>query len=61
MTGGMANRAAEKAVENIVSDLSDRSGLSGAWDGIDDETKTVIQNWWIKVVEAAILEERGKW
>jgi hypothetical protein len=39
-------QAAGRAVAGIVEDLTGRSGLDGAWDSIDDETKVEILVRW---------------
>jgi hypothetical protein len=48
---------AESIVENILDDISDRSGLSNAWDDIDAATKLEIRGAWVKIVQDEIGEE----
>lgn len=45
---GIDRAAAEKIVDNLISDLSDRSGFG--WDGIDDETRGEIRAAWVGIV-----------
>lgn len=40
-----------QAVEAIVYDLTDRSGLSDEWDAIDEETQVEIKNKWSSIIE----------
>jgi hypothetical protein len=48
--------SAKEAVAAIVEDLSDRRGLSGQWDMIDDEMQVEITEVW----ERIILEDTAK-
>ena len=41
---------ARKAVDDIVSDLTDRSGLDGGWDSIDDDIQEEIKAEWVKII-----------
>ena len=41
------------AVEQIVADLSDRKGLSGQWDQIDDDIKEGIYKTWERIIQSA--------
>lgn len=43
-------KIAEKCVNSIIRDLSDRSGLDGAWDGIDDDIKAEIRKEWEDII-----------
>ena len=43
----------KKAVEQIVADLSDRKGLSGEWDQIDDDIKEEIYKSWERIIQSA--------
>ncbi len=47
---------AEKVVEKIVYDLSDRRGLRQEWEGIDDEIQKEIKSVWRSIIN----EELGK-
>jgi hypothetical protein len=46
----MDRKTAEKIVDKIIDDLSDRRGLSGEWDMIDDEIRHEIRETWIEIV-----------
>lgn len=50
---------AKRAVETIVNDLSDRRGLRGAWDSIDDERQDEIMKVWEHYVVEAFGEEES--
>lgn len=41
---------AKRIVEEIIFDLSDRRGLSGEWDMIDDDIKKEIKRKWTQIV-----------
>ena len=43
----------KQAVEQIVADLSDRKGLSGQWDQIDDDIKEGIYKTWERIIQSA--------
>ncbi len=45
---------AKDAVDEIIADLSDRGGLSNAWDDIDGETQNEIREEWKKLVLQAM-------
>lgn len=44
----------ERAVREIEYDLTDRRGLSGEWDQIDDDIKAEIRAAWAGIVKRAI-------
>ena len=46
----MMRETAQKIVEAIVLDMTDRSGLDGAWDSIDAETQAEIKACWLDIV-----------
>lgn len=46
--------AADAAVDQIIADLSDRRGLSGEWDAIDDDLKDEIRLEWVVIVSHEI-------
>lgn len=48
----IANISAE-AVDAIVFDITDRSGLDGMWEGVDWETRVEITGVWNQIVERA--------
>lgn len=50
MSKKKAKSIEQRIVEAIIYDLSDRRGLSGEWDGIDDETKAEIRETWAGIV-----------
>jgi hypothetical protein len=41
---------AEKIVNEILADLTDRSGLQNEWEQIDDGIQEEIKSEWIKIV-----------
>ena len=43
----------KNAVANILLDLSDRKGLGGEWDLIDDEIQEEIRKEWCVIIKAA--------
>ena len=45
---------ASDAVQAILDDMSDRSGLSNAWDDIDADIQNEIREEWIKLVLQAM-------
>lgn len=47
---GIVRKQAVKAVNLIVADLSDRRGLSGEWDQIDDDIKREIKSRWVDIL-----------
>lgn len=47
---------ASRIVDAIIRDLTDRGGLDGAWDSIDDDTQDEIRETWIQLV----IEESQK-
>lgn len=48
---------AEKIVEKILSDLTDRSGLDGAWDSIDSDIQEEIKETWVSIVDEHLEEQ----
>lgn len=50
---------AERIVDGIISDLSDRRGLGQEWDQIDDDIKDDIRNKWINDVEMEVRVEEN--
>jgi hypothetical protein len=46
----MNKEIADKIVEQIIFDLSDRRGLSGEWDGIDSDIKKEIMGEWSDII-----------
>ena len=46
---------ARKIVDEIVDDLSDRSGLGNKWDQIDEDVKNEIIDTWADIVFRRIL------
>ena len=50
----MDKKQAEKAVEDIIKDLSDRRGLKSEWCQIDDDIQEEIKSIWVSIIlEAA--------
>jgi hypothetical protein len=47
---------AKRIVQSIVDDFTDRSGLSDAWDSIDEDIQAEITDTW----ENIVCEEIGK-
>lgn len=45
---------AKNVVDEIIADLTDRGGLSNAWDDIDGETQDEIREEWKKLVLQAM-------
>lgn len=43
----------DNAVQGIIDDFTDRRGLSGAWDGIDDDIKEEIIETWKQIIRDA--------
>lgn len=55
----MTNRQkAARAVDAIITDLSDRRGLRHEWDQIDDDIKREIRHAWIAAVIEAFAVEK---
>ena len=48
------NVISEKIVDNIILDLTDRSGLQNVWEGIDDSVQKEIRMSWEKIVSDII-------
>lgn len=46
----MTRADARRAVDEIIKDLSDRAGLSGVWDGVDEETRAEIKSAWVAII-----------
>lgn len=46
----MTSHTAKKIVEALITDLTDRRGLSDAWDSIDQETQEEIMTKWSNLV-----------
>lgn len=46
---------AEEAVEAIIRDLRDRSGLQNAWDNIDGATRLEIRKRWAELVHDHVV------
>lgn len=53
------SKVARRIAEDLIFDLSDRRGLSHAWDGIDEEIRQGIRNVWELIVDQR-LKEKGK-
>ena len=47
-------RVAEKAIDKLLLDLSDRAGLGNCYDCIDDEIKAELRATWTKIIEEFI-------
>ena len=43
-------KTAEKIVNKIIDDLTDRSGLQNEWEGIDSYTQKEIKDTWIDII-----------
>lgn len=43
-------KIAKKIVDEIIKDLTDRSGLQNVWDSIDDECKEDIKDEWVNII-----------
>lgn len=56
----IVNICARKAVGKIVKDLSDRSGLNGAWYEIDANIRVEILDVWTQIVRDAIKKAVGE-
>jgi hypothetical protein len=54
LTAHGLRKAAERSVDRIWSDMTDRSGLS--FDDIDADTKREMRETWINIAESAIKE-----
>lgn len=50
MTNWLTKQQAEKIVDGIIYDLTDRRGLRQEWELIDDEIKEEIKECWVSVV-----------
>ena len=46
----------QRIVDAIIFDLSDRRGLSGEWDGIDDEIKAQIRKKWMQIIRQELAK-----
>ena len=46
----MGKIQAEKIVDAIIEDFTDRRGLRQEWEQIDDETQKEIRDAWIEIV-----------
>jgi hypothetical protein len=47
---------AEYAVDLIVSDISDRSGIGNEWEVIDEDIQEEIKKYWRTIIIAALNE-----
>lgn len=47
----------QRIVDAIIFDLSDRRGLSGEWDGIDDDIRRQIKKKWCEIIRTEIANE----
>ena len=47
---------ATAAMNNIIRDLTDRSGLGDAWNEIDADVRDEIREVWTEAIEAAFRE-----
>jgi len=47
----MEREAAEKIVDEIIADITDRRGLKRVWYGIDDDIQSEIRDVWIDIVQ----------
>ena len=56
MTPTKNERAAEKIVQAIYRDFTDRRGLRQAWDTIDDELQAEILAEWKRIVLSVLTE-----
>lgn len=54
----MTREIAERIVDAIIFDLSDRRGLSSEWSCIDDDIRAEIREEWIALVFAASPGEK---
>ncbi len=54
MTHEIAMKIANKAVKDIINDLSDRRGLRQEWEQIDDDIKREIIKTWRLAVKKSI-------
>jgi hypothetical protein len=43
-------RIAQRAVDNILKDLTDRSGLGNAWEDIDEDIQEEIKEEWRQII-----------
>lgn len=41
---------AEKIVDKLIEDLTDRSGLQNEWDALDEETQAEIRGAWRDII-----------
>lgn len=53
---GLVKTLSAVAVEAIIADLNDRSGLQNAWDDIDDDARKEIRTTWRMIVEKAFSD-----
>jgi hypothetical protein len=49
----MTEQQITKAVNGIIFDLSDRRGLKGQWNLIDDDTQEEIKEAWKQIIRDA--------
>lgn len=47
----MVDTLAEKIVDDIIDDLTDRGGLSNMWEEIDEDIIIEIRQTWIEIVK----------
>jgi hypothetical protein len=53
---GQERKTARAVVDKIVDDITDRSGLGNAWEGIDADVREEIRKTWTDIVEDALWE-----
>jgi hypothetical protein len=41
----------DQAVDNIIQDISNRSGLGNEWEEIDEDIQNEIRNTWITIIK----------
>lgn len=57
MTRAEPQPLADKIIEDIINDLSDRSGFGDAWWNTDAKTKTEIRAAWADIISRALAQE----
>ena len=51
---------ADKIVDAILYDLTDRRGLRQAWEQIDNDIQEEIKKEWVKIISTSVGYETGE-